>query len=62
VLAEHGGEFGTQRIAVGDAVLVARKALVGTEFGLADLLAELAEGAVIADADEDVGGPVGKIA
>ena len=56
VLAEHGGEFGTQRVAVGDAVLVAGKARIGAEFGLADLLGELAEGAVIADADEDVVG------
>ena len=57
VLAEHGGEFGAQRVAVGDAVLVAGKARIGAEFGLADFLGELAEGAVIADADEDVVGP-----
>ena len=57
VLAEHGGEFGAQRIAVGDAVLVAGKARIGAEFGLADLLRQLAEGAVIADADEDIVGP-----
>src|SRR3982075_2548561 len=54
VLTEHRGEFGAQRVAVGDAVLVARKTRIGAEFGFADFLAELAEGAVIADADEDV--------
>ena len=36
VLAEHGGEFGAQRLAVGDAVLVAGKTRIGAEFGLAD--------------------------
>src|SRR6185437_14749398 len=57
MLAEHRGELGTQGIAVGDAVLVAGKAYIGAELGLADLLGELAEGAVIADADENIGGP-----
>ena len=56
MLAEHRRELLAQRVAVGDAVLVARKAWIGAEFGLADLLGELAEGAVIADADEDVVG------
>src|SRR5260370_21466568 len=56
VLTEHGGKLGTQRLAVGDAVLVARKTNVAAEFGSADLLAELAEGAVVADADKNIGG------
>src|SRR5258705_12475418 len=56
VLTEHGGKLGTQRLAVGDAVLVARKTKVAAKFGFADLLAELAEGAVIADADKNIGG------
>src|SRR6266481_8771343 len=56
VLAEYRGELGAQRLAVGDAVLVARKTNVAAELRFADLLAELAEGAVIADADKDIGG------
>src|SRR5436190_5958379 len=56
VLTEHRGELGAQRLAVGDAVLVARKTHVAAELSFADLLAELAEGAVIADADKDIGG------
>ena len=39
VLAEHGGKLGAQRLAVGDAVLVAGKTRIAAEFGLADLLA-----------------------
>src|SRR6201999_904541 len=35
VLREDGGEFLMQRLAVGNAVLVARKARIGTELGLA---------------------------
>ena len=38
-------------------LLVARKARIGAEFGFADLLGQLPEGPVIADADEDIGGP-----
>src|SRR5690348_9408041 len=60
VLAEYGGEFVTQRIAIGNAILVASETLIGGEFRLADLLAELAERAVIADADKDVVGAGGK--
>src|SRR5450631_216772 len=56
MLAEHRRELLAQRVAVGDAVLVARKTGIRAESGLADLLAELAEGAVIAYADEDVVG------
>src|SRR6516164_10800070 len=56
MLREHRGEFRTQRLAIGDAVLVAGKARITAEFFLADFLGELAEGAVIADADEDVVG------
>jgi hypothetical protein len=54
VLAENRGKLGAQRIAVGDAVLVARKARIGAEFGFTDFLRQLAEGAIIADADKDV--------
>src|SRR6185369_16406798 len=54
VLAEDGGKFGAQRVAVGDTILVARKARVAAEFGLADLLAEFAKGAVVADANENI--------
>ncbi len=56
VLTEHRGELGAQRLAVGDSVLVARKTNVAAELRFADLLAELAEGAVIADADKNIGG------
>ncbi len=56
MLAEYGGKLFAQRIAIGDAILVAGKARIGAELGLADFLGELAEGAVIADADEDVVG------
>src|SRR5262249_50039703 len=45
--------LGPQLLSIGDAILVARKALVGAELRLADLLAEFAERAVVADADED---------
>ena len=38
MLAEHGGELRAQRLAVGDAVLVAGKARIAAEFGFADLL------------------------
>src|SRR5581483_3343626 len=44
MLRKHRGELGTQRLAVGDAVLVAGKARIGAELGLADLLTKLAEG------------------
>ena len=54
VLAEDGGKFGAQRVAVGDTILVARKARVAAEFGLADLLAEFAKGAIVADANENI--------
>ena len=40
MLAEDGGKLGSQGIVVGDAVLVAGKARVGAEIGLADLLAQ----------------------
>src|SRR5258708_23644240 len=49
VLTEHGGQLLAQRLAVGDAILVARKARTGAEFSLTDLLGELAERAVLAD-------------
>src|SRR5437899_980827 len=48
--------FRTADHALGDPVLVARKTNVAAEFRFADLLAELAEGAVIADADKNIGG------
>src|SRR5271167_1064576 len=56
MLAENGGELLAQRLTIGNAVLVAGKARIGAEFWFADLLGQLAEGAVIADADEDVVG------
>src|SRR3979409_1617416 len=57
MLAEHRGELSAQRVAVGDAVLVARKARIAAEFGLADLLAELSKSAVMAATDKNVVGP-----
>ena len=42
MLAEDGGQFLTQRLAIGDAVLVTGKARVGAEFRLADFLGEAA--------------------
>src|SRR5258708_36459141 len=54
VLTEHRFEFGAKCLAIGYPILVAREARIGAEFRLADLLAQLAEGAVIADAGEDV--------
>ena len=41
------------RVAIVDAAAVGREARIDREFRLADLLAQLLEGAVIADADED---------
>src|SRR5215213_303347 len=54
--AEYGAELGPQRVAVGDAVLVARKTNIGAQFRLADFACQFAESPVIADADEDVVG------
>ena len=56
MLFEYRGKLGSQRLSVGDPILVARKTGIAGQFGFADLLTELAEGAVVADADEDVVG------
>src|SRR5579871_2396163 len=57
VLGKYRGEFRAQRFPIGDAVLVAGKARIATKLFLSDLFRKLAEGAVIADTDEDVVGP-----
>ena len=54
--SDLGGEFLAERLAVGDAILVAGKARIGAEFRFADFFCEFSESAVIADADEDVAG------